>query len=76
MSILTSVDTASLKALIPLIPASMLFVGSIYVFFGAKTVWSFLQLLGAVCLLGVPACGRSDPCLRSISPLWIDALGA
>jgi hypothetical protein len=53
MSILTSVDTASLKALILLIPASMLFVGSIYVFFGAKTVWSFLQLLGAVCLLVV-----------------------
>jgi hypothetical protein len=72
MSILTSVDTASLKALIPLIPASMLFVGSIYVFFGAKTVWSFLQLLGAVCLLGVALTHG----LRSTSPLWMDALGA
>jgi hypothetical protein len=40
-------------SLIALVPASMLFFGSIFVFFGAKTVWSFLQLLGAACLVMV-----------------------
>ena len=43
-------NTASLKALIP---AGMLFSGSVVLFLRGKTVWSFLQLLGAWCLVVV-----------------------
>ena len=50
---LARVNTASLKALIALVPASMLFFGSTLLFFKEKTVWSFLQLLGAGCLVVV-----------------------
>ena len=42
-----------LKALIALVPAGMLFAGSVVLFFGEKTVWSLLQLLGAGCLVVV-----------------------
>jgi hypothetical protein len=42
-----------LKALVALVPACMLFSGSIVLFFRGKTVWSLLQLLGAGCLLVV-----------------------
>ena len=48
-----AVNTASLKALIALAPASILFLGSIVLFFRAKTVSCFLQLLGAACLVVV-----------------------
>jgi hypothetical protein len=44
---------ASLKALIALVPASMLFSGSLILFFREKTVSSLLQLLGAACLVVV-----------------------
>ena len=37
-------------AIIALVPASILFSGSIVLFFREKTVCSFLQLLGAGCL--------------------------
>jgi hypothetical protein len=47
------VNTASLKTLIALVPASMLFFGSTLLFFKGKTVWSFLQLVGAGCLVVV-----------------------
>jgi hypothetical protein len=40
-----------LKALVPLAPTCILFAGSAVLFFRAKTVWSFLQLLGAGCLV-------------------------
>ena len=48
-----AVNTASLKALIVLAPASILFLGSMVLFFRAKTVSCFLQLLGAACLVVV-----------------------
>jgi hypothetical protein len=40
-----------LKALVALVPAGMLFSGSIVLFRTGKTVSSFLQLLGAGCLV-------------------------
>jgi hypothetical protein len=42
-----------LKPLVALVPASMLFSGSVILFFRGKTVWSLLQLLGAGCLVVV-----------------------
>lgn len=42
-----------LKALIALVPAWMLFCGSVLLFVRGKTVCSSLQLLGAGCLLVV-----------------------
>jgi hypothetical protein len=53
MSILATVNTASLKALIALVPVSMLFCGSVVLFFRRKAVCSSLQLLGATCLVVV-----------------------
>jgi hypothetical protein len=40
-----------LKALVALVPACMLFSGSVIWFRRGKTVFSFLQLLGAGCLV-------------------------
>ena len=40
-------------ALAALVPACMLFAGSAVLFFRGKTVCSFLQLLGAACLVVV-----------------------
>jgi len=42
-----------LKGLVALVPACVLFSGSAVLFFREKTVWSFLQLLGAACLVVV-----------------------
>jgi hypothetical protein len=42
-----------LKALIALVPAGMLFAGSLLLFFREKTVCSLLQLLGGGCLVVV-----------------------
>ena len=39
-----------LKAVVAVMPASMLFSGSVVLFRRGKTLWSFLQLLGAGCL--------------------------
>jgi hypothetical protein len=39
-----------LKVLVALVPARMLFSGAIVLFLGGRSVWSFLQLLGAGCL--------------------------
>jgi hypothetical protein len=50
---LAIVHLASLKAFIALIPAGMLFLGLIVLFFRAQTVSCFLQLLGAGCLIVV-----------------------
>src|SRR5438876_8936467 len=44
---------ALLKRLVALAPASMLFSGSVVLFFRGKTVCSLLQLLGAGCLVVV-----------------------
>jgi hypothetical protein len=40
-----------LKPGVALVPASMLFSGSVVLFRRGKTLWSFLQLLGAGCLV-------------------------
>jgi hypothetical protein len=42
-----------LKALVALVPACMLFSGSTVLFFREKIAYSFLQLLGAGCLVVV-----------------------
>lgn len=46
-------NTTLLKALVALIPISMLFFGSVALFRREKTIWPFLQLLGAGCLIVV-----------------------
>src|SRR5206468_7482687 len=46
-------NAALLKGLAALVPACMLFSGSVVLFFREKTVWSLLQLLGAGCLVVV-----------------------
>jgi succinate dehydrogenase/fumarate reductase cytochrome b subunit len=42
-----------LRALLALVPACMLFAGSVVFLFTRNTVSSFLQVIGAGCLLGV-----------------------
>jgi hypothetical protein len=44
------VNLTFLKAVVAVVPASMLFSGSVVLFRRGKTLWSFLQLLGAGCL--------------------------
>jgi hypothetical protein len=46
-------NTGLLKGLVASVPACMVFSGSVVLFFRGKTVWSFLQLLGAGCLVMV-----------------------
>ena len=46
-------NAALLKGLVVLVPASMLFSGSVVLFFRGKSVCSLLQLLGAGCLVVV-----------------------
>jgi hypothetical protein len=41
------------KALVALVPAGILFVGSVVLFLRERTLGSFLQLLGAGCLVMV-----------------------
>lgn len=48
-----AIQAALIKALVALAPACMLFSGSVVLFFKGKTVCSFLQLLGAGCLMVV-----------------------
>jgi Ca2+/Na+ antiporter len=42
-----------LRALVALVPACMLFCGSVVLFLRGRTVWSLLQLVGAGCLVVV-----------------------
>jgi len=42
-----------LKALVASVPASMLFSGSVVLFFRGRTLSSFLQLVGTGCLVVV-----------------------
>lgn len=42
-----------LKALVALVPASLLLFGSTVLFFRRKTLYAFMQLLGAGCLVAV-----------------------
>ena len=53
MSILAIVNTAPLKALIALVPASVLLLGSMVLFIRERTFACFLQLIGAGCLVVV-----------------------
>jgi hypothetical protein len=46
-------DTALTKALVSLIPISMLFVRAEVYFVRAKSMWALLQLVGSAGLLGV-----------------------
>jgi|SRR6266446_5139254 len=46
-------NAALLKVLVALVPAGMLSCGAVVLFFRGKTMCSFLQLLGAGCLLVV-----------------------
>jgi len=47
------INATLLKALVAFVPVSMLFSASLVLFFRGKTVSSFLQLLGAGCLMMV-----------------------
>jgi len=49
-------DVTLFKALAFSVPACLLFAGSVVLFFRGKTVYSFLQLLGAGCLVVVGLC--------------------
>jgi hypothetical protein len=42
-----------IRAFLALAPASLLFVGALVLFARAETIWSFLQLVGAGCLVVV-----------------------
>ena len=42
-----------LKALVALVPTCMLLSGSVVWFFREKTLWTFLQVVGAGCLVVV-----------------------
>jgi len=46
-------NAALLKGLVALVPVTMLFSGSVVLFFKGKTACSLLQLLGAGCLVVV-----------------------
>jgi hypothetical protein len=61
-----------LKALVALVPVFMLFFGSVVLFFREQSVCSFLQLLGAGCLVVVIL----THVFEALSPVSLDALGA
>lgn len=46
-------EATLIRALAALVPACVLLSGSAVVFFRGKTLWSFLQLFGAGCLMVV-----------------------
>ena len=50
---LTNMNVTLFKGLVALAASCVLFSGSAVLFFRGKTVWSFLQLLGAACLVMV-----------------------
>lgn len=64
-----------LNALIALVPASMLFSGSLILFRRGKSFWSFLQLLGRGFLMIVPLNSASYSRVRSTSAISLDAVG-
>jgi hypothetical protein len=49
-------NTALLKGLVALVPASLMFSGSLVLLCRGKTIWSFLQVVGAGCLMVVGFC--------------------
>jgi hypothetical protein len=52
-STVCGMNTTLFRALVGLVPACMLFFGSVFWFFRDKTRWALLQLIGAGCLLVV-----------------------
>jgi hypothetical protein len=46
-----NMNVTLLKALLALVPTGLLFSGSVVLISRERTVWSFLQLVGAVCLV-------------------------
>jgi hypothetical protein len=63
-------NVTSLKALVALITACILFSGSVVLFVRGKSSYSFLQLVGAECLVVVVLTH-----VRSTPPVSLDALG-
>jgi len=53
-------NSSLLVSLVVLVPAALLFFGSAIWFRRGKTVWSFLQLVGAGCLVVVVLCHVSE----------------
>ncbi len=49
----TDMNVTLLKALVALVPTCMLLAGSVVLFFREKTLWTFLQIVGAGCLVVV-----------------------
>ncbi|SRR5260370_41177381 len=54
-----AVNTALVIGLVLLFPASLMFSGSVVLFCREKSGWSFLQLVGAGCLVIVVLCHLS-----------------
>jgi hypothetical protein len=55
-----AVNTALVLGLVLLVPASLMFSGSVVLFCRGKSAWSFLQLVGAGCLVIVVLCHLSE----------------
>jgi hypothetical protein len=55
-----AINTALLVALVLLVPASLMFSGSVVLFCRGKSVWSLLQLVGTGCLVVVVICHVSE----------------
>ena len=55
-----AVNTALVVGLVLLVPASLMFSGSVVLFCRGKSAWSFLQLVGAGCLVVVVLCHLSE----------------
>jgi hypothetical protein len=55
-----AVNTTLVVGLVLLVPASLMFSGSVVLFCRVKSAWSFLQLVGAGCLVIVVLCHLSE----------------
>ena len=55
-----AVNTALVLGLVLLVPASLMFSGSVVLFCRGKSAWSSLQLVGAGCLVIVVLCHLSE----------------
>jgi hypothetical protein len=51
-----AMNTALVVGLVLSVPASLMFSDSVVLFYRTKSVWSFLQLVGAGCLVVVVLC--------------------
>jgi len=55
-----AVNTALVVGLVLLVPASLMFSGSVVLFCRRKSAWSLLQLVGAGCMVIVVLCHVSE----------------